>query len=288
MEILILGAGLVGSALADLAGSRAVLATSRDADIRDAGQVGALVGRHQPAWVVLSAAISNVDRCQREPDLARAVNVLGAENVARAARDAGARLLYLSTDYVFDGAAAAPYEVDAPRRPISVYGQTKADGEDVVRNILPGCAIARTSWVFGSQRECFATLILRQAVAAGTLNVESDKFTCPTYNRDLAGMLLALIDQGAGGVFHCCNAGIASRLQLAEELLRAAGMAGVVLERVSMAEMNWPAPRPPFSAMSVASVERMGIHPRLWRAAVPDFVDELRRRGMLPERSTAP
>src|SRR5690242_17220890 len=116
MEILILGAGLVGSALGELAGQRAVVATSRDADIRDISQVQSLVARQKPAWVVLSAAISNVDHCQREPELARAINVLGAENVARATRDAGARLLFLSTDYVFDGAASAPYEITATRR----------------------------------------------------------------------------------------------------------------------------------------------------------------------------
>lgn len=278
MEILIFGAGLVGSALGDLAGARAVVTTSRDADIRRPEQVRALVERHQPQWIVLSAAISNVDQCEREPQLAHDVNIGGARNVALAAKESGARLIFLSTDYVFDGEASTPYEVDAPRRGINVYARSKVAAEDEVRSVVSEAIIARASNVFGVHRKCFGTDALQ---AAGTeFTVVTDKFNCPTYSRDLAHQLLGLVDRNASGTFHCCNQGEANMLDLAGALVKEAGIRDVRFKPTTLAA-RYSTPRPPYTPMSVTSLERIGIPVRHWREAVPEFVAEMKQLGRL-------
>ena len=275
MEILIFGSGLVGSALGELTYSASVVATSRDADIRRSEQVRALVERHRPAWIVLSAAISNVDQCERDPQAAQDVNVGGARNVAEEARRAGARLIFLSTDYVFDGEASIPYETDAPRRGINVYAGTKIAGEDEVRSVLPDAVIARTSNVFGVHRRCFGTDVLQSS--GKELAVVTDKFNCPTYDRDLARMLFALILQQASGIFHCCNRGEANMLDLAEALAKEGGIRDVRFKPTTLAA-RYSTPRPRYTPMSVASLEQLGIPVRHWREAVPEFVAEMKEQ----------
>jgi dTDP-4-dehydrorhamnose reductase len=282
MEILIFGAGLVGSALGELAPERAVVTTSKDGDLRQPDQVRALVERHRPKWIVLSAAISGVDQCERDPQLAHDVNVGGARHVAEAARDAGARLVFLSTDYVFDGEASQPYDTHAPRRAVNVYAATKIAGEDEVRSILPDAAIARTSWVFGIHRACYATDAVQGAATRHELKVVTDKYICPTYNRDLAQMLLALIDRGVSGVFHCVNPGPANWLDFSRPLIETAGIEDVRFLPTTLAE-HYKVRRPHYTALSAASMERIGIQPRTWRETFPDFIAEMRRRGMIPQ-----
>ena len=280
MEILVIGAGLVGSALGELAPARVVVTTSRDADIRQRDQVQALIERHRPKWIVLSAAISGVEQCERDPQLAQEINVGGARNVAVAARGAGARLILLSSDYVFDGETSRPYEIDSPRHAVNVYGETKIAAEDEVRAIVSSAVVARTSWVFGVHRSCFGTKALQQSREKHELRVVVDKYNCPTYNRDLAHMLLGLIDCGASGVFHCCNSGAANWLEFAKGLTEAAGITGVRFVETTLAQ-EYPVRRPANSQLSVASLERVGIRPRPWREAVPEFVAEMRQRAML-------
>ena len=281
MEILIFGSGLVGAALGELASERAIVTTSRDADLRRPEQVRALVERHRPKWIVLSAAISKVDDCERDPQLAHDVNVGGTHNVATAARDAGARLVYISTDYVFDGEGAQPYETDAPRGAVNVYAATKIAGEDEARTVLPGCIVARTSWVYGVHRACYATDALQAAAAGRELTVVMDKYICPTYNRDLAHMLLALMDGGASGVFHCVNPGPANWLDFTQPLVEAAGLHSVKFLRTTLAE-HYRVRRPRYTALSVSSLEIIGIRPRTWNETFPDFVAEVRARRMIP------
>ena len=277
MEILVLGAGLVGTALGELAPQRAVVARSADADLRRPDQLRALIATHRPKWIVLSAAISNVDQCERDPQLAHDVNVAGTRNVALAARDAGARLIFVSTDYVFDGEATAPYETDSPRRAINVYAATKIAGEDEVRALLPESVIARTSAVFGIHRRCFGTDALTETAAGREFEVVTDKFNSPTYSRDLAHMLVGLIDRNASGVFHCCNRGEASWLNMAESIVSAAGIRDAKLKPTTLAA-RYKTPRPRYTPMSVASLERAGIEVRDWRDAIPEFVAEMRGR----------
>src|SRR6478736_3977759 len=151
MRITIFGAtGLLGKALMrEWREDEVTGLGSGDADVRDAEAVQRLVERSRPDWIVLAAAYTDVDGCETNRDLAFAVNCTGAVNVVRTAAQAGTRVIFLSTDYVFDGKKGQPYEIDDPLAPQSVYGQSKAVAEVEIRKILPSCCILRTSWVFG-------------------------------------------------------------------------------------------------------------------------------------------
>src|ERR1700724_3138505 len=201
MRITIFGAtGLLGKALISEWTDDSVTGfSSADGDIRDAQSVLELVRRSQPDWIVLAAAYTDVDGCETNRDLAFDVNCRGAVNVAQAARQQGARLLFLSTDYVFDGTKTTPYTTDDPRAPRSVYGKSKAEAEERLRELLPDCCIVRTSWLFGVGGKCFPDTILKLAASRPTLDVVNDQRGCPTYTVDLAGAIIRLCCQGGGG-----------------------------------------------------------------------------------------
>ena len=152
MKVTILGAsGLLGKALMrEWTRDEVVGLGSRDVDIRDADKVLQVVEKARPEWIVLAAAYTNVDDCESHPDLAFAVNRDGAVNAAQAAKRTGAKLLFLSSDYVFDGKKTTPYETEDARKPPSVYGRSKAEAEVRLLEVLPECCIARTSWLFGT------------------------------------------------------------------------------------------------------------------------------------------
>jgi dTDP-4-dehydrorhamnose reductase len=280
MNILVIGAtGLLGQDVMRHPTGHCVIPTgSRDADIRDAQAVRALVQRHAADWVLLLAAITNVDQCERDPELARSVNRDGAVNVAQAVREVGGRLLYVSTDYVFDGARDFPYEyeVNDTRNPLSVYGATKSEAEDRIRELLPQCCIARTSWIFGRWRECFPLRVLAQATRHEDVTAVADKFSVPSYSRDVARMLFELVDADASGVFHAVNSGGTSWHDVAVETLRLAGITDVVVKPITMRDVKWPAARPRNSVLGTASLKRVGITPRLWREALAEFVAEVK------------
>src|SRR5690349_4496514 len=159
MRILIFGAtGMLGKAL------MCRWPTDRDevtglgsaqADIRDSAQVENAIQQSKPDWIVLAAAYTNVDGCELNPSLASAVNTQGATNVARAAASMSARLLFVSTDYVFDGTKTTPHETNDPRHPINAYGRSKAEAEEEILSIIPDSCIVRTSWLFGPGGKCF-------------------------------------------------------------------------------------------------------------------------------------
>src|SRR5882762_10247568 len=157
MRVAIFGAsGLLGKALmGKWSGDAVVGFSSRDVDIRDASAVRAVAEQTEPEWIVLAAAYTDVDGCENNPNLAFAVNRDGAANVAEAAKKAGAKLLFLSSDYVFDGKKTSPYETEDPRRPQSVYGRTKAEAEVRLLELAPECCVVRTSWLFGAGGKCF-------------------------------------------------------------------------------------------------------------------------------------
>src|SRR5580658_10949790 len=157
MRVTLFGAsGLLGTELVqELKTDQLTALSSRDADLRDHARVRDVIRDSRPDWILLSAAYTDVDGCESNRDLAFAVNCEGAINVAEAAREAGSRLLFLSTDYVFDGGKRSPYETSDARNPTSVYGESKARAEEQLRDILPEVCIARTSWLFGHGGECF-------------------------------------------------------------------------------------------------------------------------------------
>src|SRR5438552_16194496 len=173
MRVTIFGAcGLLGKALtSEWTGDQVIGLSSKDADIRDSQQILKAVERWRPEWIVLAAAFTDVDGCETHSDVAMEVNCRGALNVARAASHLGARLSFLSSDYVFDGAKSTPYETDDPRAPQSAYGRSKAEAETRLSKLLPDCCIVRTSWLSGAGGSCFADTIWQSATCRADIAI---------------------------------------------------------------------------------------------------------------------
>src|SRR5260370_4161018 len=187
--------------------------SSKDADLRDHARVRDVIRDSRPDWILLSAAYTDVDGCESNRDLAFAVNCEGAVNVAQAARDAGSRLMFLSTDYVFDGSKRSPYQTSDPRNPTSVYGESKARAEERLLDILPEVCIVRTSWLFGHGGKCFPGTILKLASTRPEISVlpeifvVNDQRAIPNFTRDLASALVQLCRASARGIVHVTNSG---------------------------------------------------------------------------------
>ena len=275
MKVLILGAtGLLGKALVrEWTGDQVLAMGSRDVDIRDAAKVREIVGKARPDWIVLAAAYTDVDGCESHRELAFAVNRDGAVNVAEAARQSGARLIFLSSDYVFDGRKTSPYEVDDRRSPQSVYGRTKAEAEVNLLELLPNCCIARTSWVFGVGGRCFPDTILRLAASRPALDVVNDQRGCPTYTVDLGRAIIQLCRKDASGIAHVTNAGDCSWFEFAQEIVTGAGLATEV-RPASSQQMARPAPRPAYSVLSATSLRPYGIEMPGWKDALGRYLQE--------------
>jgi dTDP-4-dehydrorhamnose reductase len=271
MKAMILGAsGLLGKeVMGEWTGDDVVGLGSRDVDIRDADQVREVVERARPEWIVLAAAYTNVDDCESHPELAFAVNRDGAVNVGKAAKQSGAKLLFLSSDYVFDGKKTTPYERGDGRNPQSVYGRSKAEAEVRLLDVLPGCCIARTSWLFGTGGKCFPDTILKLAASRPVLDVVDDQRGCPTYSVDLARAIIELCRNHASGIVHTTNSGDCSWFEFAREIVKGAGLATEV-RPVTSQQMARPAPRPAYSVLSAKSLEQYGL-------AVPSWQDGLQR-----------
>ena len=240
-----------------------------DIDLRDHARVRNLVRDSLPECILLIAAYTDVDGCESNRDLAFAVNCDGAVNVAEAARAAGSRLLFVSTDYVFDGSKRSPYLTTDPRNPASVYGESKARAEERLLEILPEVCIVRTAWLFGHGGKCFPTTILKLASTRPEISVVNDQRGSPTYTRDLASALAQLCRANARGIVHVTNSGNCTWYEFAKEILRASGSPTVV-KPVTTAEFPRPARRPAYSVLSPDSLHAYNIH-------LPDWKDGLRR-----------
>jgi dTDP-4-dehydrorhamnose reductase len=246
---------------------------SAQADIRSPDQVDRVVSESNPEWIVLSAAYTDVDGCEINPTLAAAVNTQGAVNVAKAAANSRAKLLFVSTDYVFDGTKNTPYEANDPRHPINAYGKSKADAEEKILGLLPGACIVRTSWLFGPGGKCFPDTILKLAASRPEIEVVNDQRGCPTYTFDLAGAIIKLCHADAKGIIHATNRGVCTWYDFAAETLRLAGSNTVVRPTTSDKFVR-PAPRPSYSVLSDASLSAYGIQMRAWQETLPDYLRE--------------
>ena len=275
MKILILGAtGLLGKALLrEWHGDYVVGMSSREVDIRDPGSVREVVRDTRPDWIVLAAAYTDVDGCEKNQEQAFAVNRDGPVNVAEAAKNSGSRLLFLSSDYVFDGKKNSPYEVEDKRNPQSVYGRSKAEAEIRLSEILPACCIARTSWLFGVGGKCFPDTILKLAATRPALDVVDDQRGCPTYSIDLAQALIKLCRQDARGIVHVTNTGECTWFEFAREIVKKAGLKTEV-RPVSTTQMARPAPRPAYSVLSPARLHAYRIEMPVWRDALQRYLTE--------------
>jgi dTDP-4-dehydrorhamnose reductase len=277
MKVTIFGAsGLLGQALMrEWSGDEVVGLSSRDADLRDAAKLWQVVENARPEWIVLAAAYTDVDGCESHQELALAVNRDGAANVAAAAKHVGAKLLFLSSDYVFDGTKTSPYDAADARNPQSVYGRSKAEAEVRLLELLPTCCIARTSWLYGTGGKCFPDTILKLAASRPALDVVNDQRGCPTYSVDLARAIIDLCHRNARGILHVTNAGDCSWFEFAREIVTEAGSATEV-RPVSTQQMPRPAKRPAYSVLSAKSLDRWGITLPPWQDALRRYLQERR------------
>jgi dTDP-4-dehydrorhamnose reductase len=250
-----------------------------DVDVADADALARFFDglREPPDVVANAAAFTQVDRCEREPELARRANGVAPGLLAERCRELGARLVHVSTDYVFAGDASRPYREDDPPAPRSAYGRTKLEGEQRVRAVSPDFLVVRTSWVFGAGRN-FVAAILAQALArrrgeaSGPLRVVDDQRGRPTYARDLADGIWRLVEGGARGLYHVANEGVATWWDLARFCLDEAGCRDLEVLKISSGELEVDAPRPAWSVLDTTKAAGQGVALRSWQDAVKDYL----------------
>jgi dTDP-4-dehydrorhamnose reductase len=276
-------AGQLGRDLVPILPGEVRAVTRNDADLSEGGAAHALLLRERPQLVVNCAAYNTVDKAESEPDAAFAVNAWAVRELALACRAIDARLVHISTDYVFglDATHRAPWrEADAPG-PVSVYGMSKLTGEYAVRSIVPRHLVLRTCGLYGlhgvgGKGGNFVETMLKVAAAGKPLRVVNDQHCTPSYTRDVAAMIVKLIAiPHAEGVFHLTNAGATNWHDLAAEAFRLSGVSAD-LTPIPTSERNDPAKRPPFSVLSTKKLESFGIVPRLWRDALTAYLDARR------------
>lgn len=283
MRILIIGAsGMLGTDMQEeWTGDEIIPASSKDADIRDVAQVRSLVARATPDWIVLAAAYTDVDGSERNAELAFAINGQGTENVARVAKEFGARILYVSTDYLFDGKSTRPYEPTDPIAPLNVYGASKAAGEKAIQSQAGDWCIARTSWLFGSAGSSFPEKILRAAETRPELTVVADQTGSPTFTRDLSRAVRDLVRKDVRGIVNISNAGACTWCEFAVEVLRQAGRGSVRVSPITTEQAARIAKRPAYSVLSPASLLAHGVTLRSWQEATTAYLQDLRNCGKL-------
>ncbi len=249
-------------------------------DITDKNAVDVFISSCKPDVVMHNAAWTAVDKAEQFPEQVYEVNALGTKYIAEACKTVGAKLVYISTDYVFDGKGEGLYEVDDKRNGLSVYGKTKAEGEDFVTQILDKYFIVRISWVFGKNGNNFVKTMLRLAQMGKTeLNVVNDQIGSPTYTRDLAALLCDMIQTEKYGVYHATNEGVCSWYDFATEIFKQAGL-NVRVNAVSTAEylksVAQQAERPLNSRLSKKSLEEAGFKKLPdWQSALKRYLTEL-------------
>ncbi len=275
MKVTIFGAaGLLGKALMREWKDDVVTGLDiEDGDLRDPQQVESMVQRTRPDWIVLSAAYTDVDACESHQDTAFEVNCKAAVNVAKAAKAHGSRLLFLSTDYVFDGENSTPYETDHARAPRSVYGKSKAEAEVQLSEILPDCCITRTSWMFGMSGKSFPDTILKLAASRPEIDVVDDQRGSPTYSVDLARAIRELCHRQASGIVHATNSGECTWFEFARAIVSGAGLETTVRPTTSDKFVR-PAARPKYSVLSPRSLHQYGISMPHWQDALRRYLAE--------------
>lgn len=250
-----------------------------DLDITDEKAVHAFVANYKPDVIMHNAAWTAVDKAEQFKDKVYAVNSLGPKYLAEAAAEVGAKIVYISTDYVFPGTGDQPYEPDDPTGPSSVYGSTKLEGEKFVKSANPKHFIVRISWVFGKNGNNFIKTMLRLSETKTDLSVIDDQIGSPTYTVDLARLLVDMIETEEYGTYHATNEGFCSWAEFATEIFRQAKKATVV-HPVSTEEYMRLVPnqakRPFNSRMSKAKLVAKGFRPLpTWQDALARYLKEI-------------
>lgn len=281
MKIWVIGSeGLLGSTISRICQVRNIsfVSTTRaEVDITSSELLKRYADKFQPTHIINCAAYTDVDRAEKEPEEAFAVNATGAENIAQVARKSDAKLLHISTDYVFSGAERiTPFSELDPCQPIGVYGTSKWEGELRILQEFPQACILRTSWLFGSKGKNFLSGLLGLLLSKETIQATSDQRGRATYAKDLAEAALALICHS--GIFHFANHGEASRYEIAQEMKAIALEKGVQIacrEIIPVKASDFPAaaPRPEYSVLCTKKIEGiLGWKPRSWKEVISEYV----------------
>jgi dTDP-4-dehydrorhamnose reductase len=255
-----------------------------DLDVTQDEAVAAAFGRWRPEVVLNAAAYTAVDRAEAEPEAARAVNAIAARGLARRAGVAGARLVHLSTDFVFDGAAARPYRPDAPPAPLGVYGASKLEGERAVIEECPGAAVLRTSWLYAAAGRNFVLSMLERMRRGESLRVVADQVGSPTWTGTLAPAVWRLaLRPELHGVWHWADAGVASWYDFGCAVQQAALDLGLLtravgIEPIASADYPTAARRPAYSVLDAGATRaELGLPATWWRQALGRMMTTLRR-----------
>ncbi|TMB91011.1 MAG: dTDP-4-dehydrorhamnose reductase [Chloroflexi bacterium] len=282
MRLLILGAGgQLGSELVEVApaiGEDVVGLTRAECDIRDEAAVDGALGEHHPDAVINCAAWTAVDAAEDHPDEARAVNTVAPAIIAAACEERAVRLCHISTDYVFDGTATEPIAEDATPHPLSVYGRTKLEGEDAVRQYCRDYLVVRTSWVHGRDGPNFVLMVLRLLDGGqAQLRMVADQWGSPTWTGHLAPALLRLVKVAPAGTYHLGGSGTTTRHGQAAGIVEELGLE-VAVEPVSSDAFPARAVRPRYSALDNRAWRALG-EPDLppWRVGLHDYLAALGR-----------
>jgi dTDP-4-dehydrorhamnose reductase len=248
-------------------------------DITDAHRLRKLFYQLAPDFVIHTAAYTDVDGCEKNPDRAHRVNALGTRNIALICQEKNIPLVYVSTDFVFNGKKNCPYtELDEPH-PLNVYGRSKLAGENYVRSLLERYFIVRTSWLYGRHGKNFVETILKLAKEKEVLTVVGDQVGSSTYTKDLAQQMKKLVSGSSYGIYHITNSGSCSWYYFAEEILNLAGMRGVKVKPMTSKELHRPALRPQFSVLNHSSSGRGPEDTmRPWKEALKEYLEE--RKGL--------
>lgn len=284
MKVLLTGSkGQLGSCFQDrLPTGWEIWATDSDVlDITDLSAVRAAVAEFKPNVIVNAAAYTAVDKAEAEYELAALINKVGPENLAVAAKKVGARLVHVSTDYVFDGTATTPYIETDMTNPLGVYGQTKLDGEIAVAAIDPEAIIIRTAWVFSEYGNNFVKTMLRLAKERNTLSIVADQRGCPTYAGDIAQAILELLSkQAEGGVYHYCGNKEVAWYEFATSIFDVAVqqkilLSAPVINPITTQEYPTAAARPAYSVLDCGKIISKNITSSDWQEKLMEVITKL-------------
>ena len=278
---MILVTGITGQLGYDVAkelerrGENFIGTTRKDFDLSKPDEVKNFIIEKKPSAVIHCAAYTAVDKAEEEAELALTVNGLATRKIAEACREVGAKMLYVSTDYVFGGDGETPYEISDEKAPQNIYGKSKLLGEDSVIALLREYFIVRISWVFGSNGKNFVKTMLNFDKRRKKISVVDDQIGSPTYTADVAPLLVDMINSDKYGIYHATNEGFCSWAEFAEEIFKQAGRE-ITVEKIPTSDYPTPAKRPFNSRLSKKTLDEAGFK-RLpsWQDAVTRFLKEI-------------
>jgi len=246
-------------------------------DITDSKNCYQYITSLQPDVVIHTAAYTNVDGCESNADLAYRVNVIGTQNIASACLACDAKMIYISTDFVFDGKKNDPYDEFDDPNPISIYGRSKLAGEKMVQSILNKYFIVRTAWLYGLNGNNFVKTMLRLAKEKDEISVVNDQWGTPTYTKDLSQVICKLLYTNNYGIYHGSNKGSCTWYDFAKKIFELAEMKNIIVKPITTEDLGRPAKRPKYSVLRNYMLElTIGDSFRQWESSLEEYISELR------------